>query len=153
MYCGRGISQFGVRWKTVVWAAASATWGMNCIALQPVPITPTRLPVRSRSWFHLAECHEGPANDSRPGIVGSWGRFSWPTAETTALATIVSSPSGPLTSRVQVLVPSSHTTEETSVEKRMSSRIPKWSTQASKYSSRSDWAEWYCGQSCFCMNE
>ena len=39
-----------------------------------------------------AEWKAGPANESRPGMSGSLGRLSWPTALITALASSVSSP-------------------------------------------------------------
>ena len=45
-----GMLKFGVRWKTMSEAPA-ARYGMDWIADEPVPITPTRLPAKSTpSW-------------------------------------------------------------------------------------------------------
>ena len=43
----RGRNQLPVRWKTTSCLVLGAISGMNCTALAPVPITATRLPVRS----------------------------------------------------------------------------------------------------------
>ena len=46
-----GKEKFGVRWNTVSWAAWRAMIGMDWIPLEPVPITATRIPVKSTpSW-------------------------------------------------------------------------------------------------------
>ena len=63
---------------------------MNWIALAPVPITATFLPVRSTEWSHSAEWKAGPAKVSSPGIFGNDGRESWPTAETSTSNSSVS---------------------------------------------------------------
>jgi hypothetical protein len=42
-----GIEKLGVRWKTVVSAACPAMIGMDWMPELPVPITPTRRPVKS----------------------------------------------------------------------------------------------------------
>ena len=42
-----GIEKFGVRWKTVSSAACSAMSGIDWMPDEPVPMTPTRLPVKS----------------------------------------------------------------------------------------------------------
>ncbi|HEY1411922.1 MAG TPA: hypothetical protein VGF36_07260 [Rhodopila sp.] len=39
--------KFGVRWKTVTCSAWAAITGIDWIADDPVPMTPTRLPVKS----------------------------------------------------------------------------------------------------------
>ena len=97
-------------------------------------MTPTRLPVRSTEWSQRAEWNAGPAKDSRPSIFGSCGRFSWPTALITALAvTVPSFPSASTVHTVHVDVSSSHSTEETSVLKRMLGRMPNSSTHSRKY--------------------
>ena len=44
---GRGTIHGAVRWKTVSREVRAAIWGTNWIADAPVPITATRLPVRS----------------------------------------------------------------------------------------------------------
>ena len=56
------------------------------MAEAPVPMTATRLPVRSKSWFHRAEWKISPSNSSRPSMSGSAGSVSGPTAETTKFA-------------------------------------------------------------------
>src|SRR4051812_30489027 len=119
-YSGVGPSHGGVRWKTSNSPTTGAISGMNCTALAPVPMTATRLPRRSRSWSHRAEWNEGPVNDSRPGMFGYDGRFSWPTALTTAFETIDSSvPSGVRTTTVHERSFSDHVADNTSVLKRM----------------------------------
>ncbi len=59
---------------------------MNCTALAPVPITATRLPVRSQPWSHRAEWKDGPVNVSTPGTAGYTGRDSCPVAGTSTRA-------------------------------------------------------------------
>src|SRR5207302_644421 len=54
--------------------------------LAPAPTTATRLPRTSTEWSQRAEWNDGPAKSSRPGMSGSGGRLSWPTAEMTARA-------------------------------------------------------------------
>ena len=128
-----------MRWKISRWATCSATIGPNWAALQPVPITPTRLPVRSTSCSQRAEWNAGPAKDSRPSILGSCGRFSWPTAEMTAFAWIVPSwPAASTVHTVHMAVASSHSTEDTSVLKRMFGRMPNSSTHSRKYLNSSE---------------
>ena len=75
--------------------------GMNWAALAPVPMTATRLPVRSTSWSHSAEWNAGPANDDRPAMSGSFGLLSWPVALITASKVAVSD--RPDWSTVQIL--------------------------------------------------
>ncbi len=49
-----GMEKLGVRWKTVRVCACSAMMGIDWMADEPVPMTPTRLPVRSTpSWGQL----------------------------------------------------------------------------------------------------
>ena len=52
--CSNGAAQCGERWKIV----SDATWswisGPTCMALAPLPMIATRLPVRSRSSGHSA---------------------------------------------------------------------------------------------------
>ena len=46
-----GMLKFGVRWNTVRCAACSAMIGIDWMADDPVPMTPTRWPVKSTpSW-------------------------------------------------------------------------------------------------------
>ena len=47
--------KFGVRWNTVQMRACSAITGIDWIADEPVPITPTRWPVKS-----TASCGQWP---------------------------------------------------------------------------------------------
>jgi hypothetical protein len=51
---------------------AGTTW----IALQPVPITATRLPFRSTSWRHWAVWNSGPSKESSSGSGGTEGTDS-----------------------------------------------------------------------------
>ena len=106
------------RWKTVIALTWSTIPGTNWIALAPVPTTATRWPVRSTSWRHWAEWKAGPAKVSAPGIGGTTGLDSWPTAETTMSA-----------SYEPTLVPTRHApsayvTEVTSTPVRTRSRRP-----------------------------
>ncbi len=71
-------------------ATSSAMVGTIWKALAPVPITATRLPASSVPSIHSAECIEAPANVSRPGMSGSFGRLSWPTALITTSASMSS---------------------------------------------------------------
>ena len=59
---------------------------MIWMAEAPVPMTATRLPVRSKSWFQRAEWKISPSNSSRPSMSGNAGSVSGPTAETTKFA-------------------------------------------------------------------
>jgi hypothetical protein len=72
----RAIIQLALRWKIVRWATSFAISGMNWIALAALPITPTRFPARSTSWFQRAEWKVGPRKVSRPAILGICGRDS-----------------------------------------------------------------------------
>ena len=85
-WSGLGTTYGAERWKTVIEPTSSTIPGTNWIALAPVPTTATRLPVRSTSWRHSAEWKAGPANVSAPGIAGTTGLESWPTAEITTSA-------------------------------------------------------------------
>ena len=79
--CFAGTLKFGVRWKTVTWAACSAIRGIAWTAVEPVPITPTRLPAKSTpSCGQRAVWHASPRNDSRPGISGHLGFDRQPVA-------------------------------------------------------------------------
>ena len=68
--------------------ATGAMAGTIWLALAPVPITPTRLPVRSTLWSQLAECIHGPAKVSRPSMSGSLATRRMPSAAITASAVI-----------------------------------------------------------------
>jgi hypothetical protein len=65
-----GMIQGGVRWNRVRWDAMAASSGTTWIALAPVPITPTRLPLSATAWSQAAVWKAGPANASRPGMSG-----------------------------------------------------------------------------------
>ena len=82
----KGAAHCGERWNTVADSTRSAIAGTSCIELAPLPITPTRLPVRSRSSGQRAVWTSVPANRSRPSILGHLGRCSPPTAVTRTLA-------------------------------------------------------------------
>jgi hypothetical protein len=66
-----GIEKFGVRWNTVSCAACSAISGIDWIADEPVPITATRLPVKSTPLVRPAgRCGTvWPLKSSMPGDV------------------------------------------------------------------------------------
>ncbi len=85
----RGSTHDGVRWKTLMWATSSTMVGMICTAEAPVPMMPTRVPVRSRSGCHRAEWKAGPAKVSTPGMAGMMGRDRGPTPLTTTSASSV----------------------------------------------------------------
>ena len=76
----------GVRWKTVTCWACFRSSGTNWTALAPVPTTATRFPARSTPWSQRAEWKASPAKRSRPGMSGSTGRDSCPTAGTKTFA-------------------------------------------------------------------
>ena len=81
----KGADQFAVRWKTlndlIDCSLDSAV--IICIPVAPVPMTPRRLPARSRlamkSLGHLEVWNAFPAKDSTPGMLGSVGADKKPT--------------------------------------------------------------------------
>jgi hypothetical protein len=77
-----------VRWKTVSRPTRGWIAGTICTAEAPVPITATRSPARSCSWFQRAEWKISPPNVSRPGISGISGSWSGPVAEMMTRAVI-----------------------------------------------------------------
>ena len=95
-----------VRWKTTSRSTREAISGMNCTALAPVPITATRLPVRSYEWSHCAEWNACPANS--PGSCGVCARCSCP------VATISASASHERPSVAEIVHDPSHAQRETS---------------------------------------
>jgi hypothetical protein len=74
------------RWKRSRWPTVPTISGTNWTAEAPVPITATRRPVRSWSWFQRAEWKVVPSKESRPGIGGIEGRLSCPNPEITTAA-------------------------------------------------------------------
>ena len=78
-----GTQYCGERWNTVRWPAIRPAATMNCVPVEPVPITPTRLPVMSRSAGQAFVCTRRPANESRPGMSGMLLFASSPSALTT----------------------------------------------------------------------
>jgi hypothetical protein len=102
-------------WPTIGWMAGTV-W----IALQPVPMTATRLPVRSTSWRHRAVWKAGPSNCSSPGIGGTDGTDSWPQAVTSTSASCVPA----VVSTTQRLRSASHSAPVTSVLVRTRSKTP-----------------------------
>ena len=110
-------------------------------------MTATRLPLRSTSWRHSAEWKAGPAKLPMPSISGNRGRLSWPTAVTTAEASMVSVlPSLPLSNARQTALPSSQARVSTMVSKRIFFRRSYLSAMPRKYFSSSGWGEKCCGQ-------
>jgi ABC-type dipeptide/oligopeptide/nickel transport system permease subunit len=78
------------RWKTTSWLTSGAIAGTVCIALAPLPTTPTRWPVRSTSEGHSAVWNAGPVNESRPSMSGIVGGLKMPTPLTTMLKVLCS---------------------------------------------------------------
>ena len=75
--------KFGVRWKTVRCAACFAICGIDWIADDPVPITPTRLPAKSTpSCGHRPVWYVSPSNTSAPSSPGRFGVDKQPVAIT-----------------------------------------------------------------------
>ena len=78
-----GVHQFGERCSTVREAAVSAMTGMICTPLDPVPMTATRLPVKSTGVSgHSPVWYDSPSNSSRPGMSGKYGMERTPVAAT-----------------------------------------------------------------------
>jgi hypothetical protein len=90
------------------------------MALQPVPITATRLPVTSTSWRQRAVWNAGPAKLSSPGSGGTVGTDSCPQAVRSTFAKCVP----PLVSSSQPSRASSQRAPCTSVRVRIRSRTP-----------------------------
>src|ERR1700685_1330662 len=66
-----GVAQLGVRWYTVSEATSGATIGMTWTPLDPVPMTATRLPLKSTGVFgHRPVWYASPRKLYRPGIAG-----------------------------------------------------------------------------------
>ena len=85
-----GAVQLGVRWKTVSVPAVLATSWMVWTPVAPVPITATRLPVKSTgSLGKRAVWQERPLKSSTPGIVGMVGAERGPMAVTRKRASCV----------------------------------------------------------------
>ena len=78
---------WAVRWNTVRCPACSAITGMAWMPDAPVPITPTRWPVKSTgSCGQLPVCSDRPAKLSAPGNTGLLAVDRQPTAVTRYLA-------------------------------------------------------------------
>ncbi len=70
-----------MRWKTVRSPACSAMTGIDWMPDEPVPMTPTRWPVKSTpSWGHAPVWYVGPGERSRPGTSGTFGAERQPVA-------------------------------------------------------------------------
>ena len=93
----------------------------------------TAWPVRSSPSGQRAEWNDGPANESMPGMSGSLGMFSEPTALMTNRASRTSvGPSGFRMPTRQALVESSHVRDVTSVLKRQCGRSSYLSSTRTK---------------------
>ena len=76
-----GIEKFGVRWKTVSCDACDAMIGIDWMPDDPVPMTATRLPVKSTpSCGQLLVKYTSPAKRSAPGMSGVFGIDRQPVA-------------------------------------------------------------------------
>ena len=116
-------------------STSSAIVGAIWKPLAPAPTRAKRLPRCSTEWSQRAEWNEGPAKSSIPGMSGSLGRFSEPTALITNRASSVSvAPAAPRTATDHRPVASSYVASVTSVSKRMCGRSAWWSSTRTKYS-------------------
>jgi hypothetical protein len=96
--------------------------GIDCTPDDPVPMTPTRLPVKSTpSCGQVPVWNVSPVNDSAPSIAGMLADDRQPVAMTTNWAD-TSSPASVRT--VQRSAASSNVALVTRVSKRMSGRRP-----------------------------
>ena len=99
----------------------------------PAPTSANRLPVMSSPSGQRAEWNDGPAKESMPGMSGSRGMFSEPTALMTNRASRTSVvPSGFRMPTCQELVGSSHVSDVTSVPKRQCGRSSYLSSTLTK---------------------
>ena len=78
-----GVHQLAVRSYTVREATVSTTAGITWTPLEPVPMTATRMPVKSTgSDGHSPVWYDSPRKSSRPGTSGKKGTESTPVAAT-----------------------------------------------------------------------
>ena len=99
---------------------------MNWVPVEPVPITPTRLPVMSRSSGQALVCTSAPAKVSPPGMSGMLLFASSPSAVHQVAGGVTASPV--LVRTVQMPASSSNSRLVTSVFSWMSRRRSKRST-------------------------
>jgi hypothetical protein len=113
--------------------------GMDWIAEEPVPMTPTRRPVKSTpSWGHLPVWYHGPVKDSRPLMSGTCASDRQPVAMMQKRADTRSPRS---VSTVHRLVASSNVAVVTRVSNWMSFRRSNRSATWLAYFKISGWAE------------
>ena len=119
-------------------SACWATTGISCTPVEPVPMTPTRLPLRSTSSLGQRLVNsEVPAKVSIPAMSGSSGTERMPDAATTNGAAN-DSPASVFT--VHVASSSSNVIATTLVLNRMSRRRSSRSATKLRYASISGWA-------------
>ena len=112
-----------MRWKTVSWSACAAISGIDWIPDEPVPITATRLPVKSTpSCGQLLVLYTSPWKRPAPSMSGVFGIDRQPVAMMYERA-VRSSPV--LVRRRHRWAASSHVADWTRVWKRMSGRRSK----------------------------
>ena len=81
-----GIVKFGVRWNTVTCSACWAMTGIDWMPDDPVPMTPTRRPVKSTpSWGQRPVWNVGRRKVSMPSISGCFAAERQPVAMTQEL--------------------------------------------------------------------
>jgi len=68
---GNGATQCGDLWNTASEETSPAIAGTVCMALAPLPTTPTFFPVRSTSAGHSAVWKAGPSKVDSPGSSGT----------------------------------------------------------------------------------
>ncbi len=79
--CAAARAQLAVRWNTVRWPTSPAMVWMVWMPVAPVPITATRLPVKSTfSFGQRAVWNDWPLKSSRPSMRGRVGVDSGPIA-------------------------------------------------------------------------
>ncbi len=115
-----------------------------------MPITATRLPVRSWRWSHRAVCIVTPAKESTPSMSGSFGTVRMPLALIRKRA--VTSPPGSVCTR-QTEFSSSNSAAITLVLNRIRERMPYLSTQCSAYALSSRPGAYVRDQSGLCSKE
>ena len=109
-----------MRWNTVSWVACLAIRGIDWMPEEPVPITPTRLPVKSTpSCGQLLVLYTSPVKRPAPSMSGVLGIDRQPVAMMYHRA-VRSSPV--LVRSRHSDAASSHVADSTRVEKRMSRR-------------------------------
>src|SRR5215471_12503126 len=136
-----GIEKLGVRWNTVSSLAWPAMSGIDWMPDEPVPIRPTRLPVKSTpSCGHRLVKYTSPQKRSAPLMSTCFGTDRHPVAMT-RYRQESSSPREVL--RSQRDAASSHAADSSRVENRMSRRRSYRSATNWRYRRISGWVAYF----------